>query len=480
MSQKSIIKFHDSHQTLSRIGNGLRFALLAGVSALLITLLGAVPMTARAQTGWSQPVLVFESQGTVWSPSIVVDVYGQVHGFWAFTPDPSLEVSGREIYYARLDHPDWTPTDIYVIDGNIVSMLGAVNDNEIGLMWNGGMYAWSPNPAELSARGWTEPQEINKAYNDGGIAVAPDKAIWIVYGDSETNAIFVRRLDPQTHIWGAPLFVANTAGINAAPNAARMAFTSNDVVHVVWTEFQLPNGWPPAGVYYSRSTDGGQNWTAPATLGDGKYNQPFVATGEGQTVYIGWNGIVGIGGKYFTQSTDGGVSWSGMTAVMAPGTGGGSSGAPNIVVDNDGTPHMLFSNEKCVYYASLEPTGWTDPDCISRDIPSTHTEFPAMTIGLGNKLHVLFWTNNRELWYMTRQLPIQGVEQLPSPTPPLPTPIPPTEPPVIIPTATHLPDFGAPMEPGLVQQGSIVAVIGGLVPVVLLIGVVMLWRMVRK
>jgi hypothetical protein len=479
MSAKNVHSSIHMRQFLHRASKIIKVVLFVGVFGSLGLLLGAVPMNAQAQTTWSQPVLIFESQGTVWTPTIVVDIYGQVHGFWAFTPDPSLEVSGREIYYARLDHPDWTPTDIYVTENSVVSMLSAVNDDEVGLLWNGGMYAWSANPAELSARGWADPQEINKAYNDAGVAVAPDKAIWTVYGDSETNAVFVRRLDPQTRIWGAPLFVANTAGTSSAPNAIRMAFTSNNVMHVVWAEYQLPNGWPPTGVYYSRSADGGQNWSAPLALGDGRYNQPFVAAGQGQNVYIGWNGIVGIGGKYFVQSTDGGISWSGVTAVMAPGTGGGSSGAPNIVVDNNGTPHMLFSNETCVYYASLEPTGWTDPDCISRAIPSSHTEFPAMTIGLGNTLHVLFWTNNRELWYMTRQLSVRGTEQLPSPTPPLPTPVLPTETPVIIPTATHLPDFGAPMEPGVVQQGSLVAVIGGLVPVILLIGIVLLVRMRR-
>lgn len=448
----------------------LRMAGFLSILAAVGLALAVVAAPASAQAiGWSQPVLIFESQGTVAHPSIDVDIYGQIHAFWAFTPDPSSGVSGRQIYYARLDHPTEQPVDIYVTDESIVALQSTVNKDELALLWNGGMYAGSVLPAQLSAQSWFTPEEINKAYANSSLAVAPDSAIWMVYGDADTNAIFVRRFDPQDKIWGAPQFVANTATAQqVAPDNLRMAFSSDEVMHVVWTEYALPNGWPPTGLYYSRSADGGQNWSAPAILADGRYNTPNVVVGRGQDVYVAWTGIAGIGGKYFVKSSDGGLSWSGTTAVLAPGLTGGSEGAPNLVVDKGGTLHMLFTNNTCVYYSSLESSGWTDPDCISRSVPSSHTEHPAMTLGLGNQLHVLFWTNDRQLWYMTRQLPIPGDEPQPTSTVAVPTAVPPTTVPTLVPTATHLPDYGAPMDVNLPQQSSSWAIVGGIVPVVLL------------
>ena len=39
-----------------------------------------------------------------------------------------------------------------------------------------------------------------------------------------------------------------------------------------------------------------------------------------------------------------------------------------------------------------------------------------MALGLGNQLHVLFWTDNRQLWYTKLMLGITGQSPLPTPT----------------------------------------------------------------
>jgi hypothetical protein len=258
-----------------------------------------------------------------------------------------------------------------------------------------------------------------------------------------------------------------------------MGFSSDNILHVTWVEYQLPNGWPPNGVYYARSTDGGQNWSSPLVIAEGQYNQPNIIGGEGQNVYLSWVGIAGIGGKYLTQSSDRGASWGGTTFLLPPSPAGGSEGALNMVMDNNGQLYVLFSNGNCVFFMTLEPNGWTDPDCISRSIPSTHTEHPTMTIGLGNRLHVLWWANDRQLWYTTRQLAVRGDEPMPTPTTVIPTAIPPTVPPTPIPTPTHIPDYGAPMDPTLTVQTGTWAVVAGLVPVFLLVAIVYIRRQFR-
>jgi hypothetical protein len=151
-----------------------------------------------------------------------------------------------------------------------------------------------------------------------------------------------------------------------------------------------------------------------------------------------------------------------------------------MALDSTGKLHIVFTNDNCVTYMSLEPEGWTDPECISRNVPSSHTEQPVMTVGLGNKLHVLWWANDRQLWYVTRQISAPGREPLPTPTQVIVTPVPPTATPTIVPTPTHIPPYGPPMDPALTSQAGLWAVIAGFVPVVLLLLIISARRMFRR
>jgi hypothetical protein len=247
------------------------------------------------------------------------------------------------------------------------------------------------------------------------------------------------------------------------------------VLHAVWVEYLLPNGWPPNGVFYARSIDGGQNWTAPETLAAGQYNQPNILTGTGNKVYATWVGAAGVGGKYFTQSDNGGETWSSAVAIAPPGTGG-SEGVVSMALDTAANLHVLYSNQVCVWYATLERGVWANAECISQGVPANLIESPLMTISQGNRLHVLFWTNNQQLWYTSRQLPVPGQQLLPTPTAFVPTAVPPTVAPTLTPPPTHLPDYGPPMDTDLPAQTGAWAALAGFIPTAILIVIVYLSR----
>jgi len=451
-----------------------------GIVILSLALVGSVAawMPALAQDdGWSQPMLVFENRGLVSHPSLIADKYGQVHAFWVFTQDSNSGDGAKQIYYDRLDLPDAQPVDIYVGKGNFASLNAVGNREHLFVMWDGNFLSEaSPAPA-LSAQAWAQPNTIASAYSQSGLTVGADDSLWLGYGDNTINSIFVRRLNPQTGAWGLPDFVSNTSNTSAAPDAVKMTIAADGSLHVVWTEYQLPNGWPPLGVYYSHSEDGGQNWSAARQMAGNGFNTPNVLAGTGKNLYMTWIGMGGIGGKYFAQSTDEGTTWSGATNLLNTTQGGGSEGAPNMVLDSLGTLHVLFSDNNCVWYLHLDINGWTTPDCISHGVPTSHTEQPIMTIGLGNRLHVMWWTNDRQLWYTSRQLTTPGQTIQPTPTAIVATEVPPTATPAPVPTATHIPDYGAAMDPSLPAQSGAWAVIAGIVPVVLLVGIVALRRL---
>jgi hypothetical protein len=269
--------------------------------------------------------------------------------------------------------------------------------------------------------------------------------------------------------------VAPAANVNGAPDAVRIAAGPDGSLHVVWSEYQLPGGWPPLGLYYARSTDGGQLWTAPLRFAGGEYNQPNVLTGPDGQVYLAWTGAAGTGGKYFQESLNGGNTWEPQVDILPRGSGGGSEGAPVLKLDSAGGIHMLFSNLGCVWHVSRSERSWSAPECASGTLPQDIEE-PTLDIGLGNQAHVLYWTRNGQMWHTRRTLPAPALDAAPLPTQPAPTAtaVIPTVTPV--PTATHLPDFGPLPSASQPAEAGLWALAAGVAPALMLVLFVLVQR----
>jgi hypothetical protein len=459
---------------LARTGSKVSLAglaLAAGLAAF-----GPRQGPALAQgTGWSEPVLIFEAdEGQIRVPALVADEYGQVHAFWGYQLG---DVQGTSyIYYTRLDQPDAQPVDILTAPGR--GIIAAQGAGGLAVFWNGANYSLAGPSPDVSAKAWSHPDEIQRAYDTAGLATAPDGALWVIYGSQEANAVFVQRMDPERQTWESPALVANVSNSNSAPNALRLAVGPDGSLHAVWAEYKLPDGWPPLGLYYAQSVDGGLTWSLPRPFDGLNYNQPSVITGPNDRVFLAWVGAAGVGGKYFQESPDGGRSWEPVVDILPPATTGGSEGPPNLALDGVGGLHMVFSNAGCVWHVSREGETWSAPECVSTQ--PVQIEEPAMAIGLGNQIHVLYWTQRQQLWYTARTLPIPAEEPalIPTEPPPTPTVVVPTA--TAVPTATPLPDLGPMPEAGQAAEAGLWALAAGVAPVALLVVAILAQRGRRR
>jgi hypothetical protein len=447
--------------------------IIAGLAAAL----GIWWSPALAQSGgWSVPLLIFEGRGVIHAPALIADPFGQVHGFWLFLPEqPVSERQSQLVYYTRLDQPTWPVNDVFAGVGSGATLAAAAGSDGLALLWGGENFAWTGVSPRATAQDWTGPVDAQGGLPESGLTTAPDGSIWLAYG-TKTNEIYVQRFNPNRLAWEAARLVGDPTNPNTVPSGARLAFGADGTMHVVWVEFQLPIGWPPVGLYYSRSSDGGQSWTGRRRLAGAQFNQPNVVTGPDQQVYLTWTGTAGTGQKYFQESLDGGQTWGGPVTVMKA-SGGGSEGPPDLAVDSAGNLHMVFSHNGCVWYTSRINNTWTDPECISLGAAvSAHIEHPTMALGLGNRVHVLFWTDQRQLWYMSLQVPVSGFAPQATPTEPAPTAT------ITIPTATptatptHLPDLGPFARPEQATEPGIWALVAGVVPVAVLLLAVLAQR----
>jgi hypothetical protein len=142
---------------------------------------------------------------------------------------------------------------------------------------------------------------------------------------------------------------------------------------------------------------------------------------------------------------------------------------------------MVFSHNGCVWYTGRTNNIWSNPECISSGAaPNAFIEQPAMALGLGNQLHVFFWTDRRQLWYTNLTLPVGGQAPLPTFTPTVPTPTSVVPTAALTPTPTPLPDYGPSVEPGQATQPGVWALVAGVAPVIVLFVAVVVARRPRR
>src|SRR5262249_46983566 len=108
----------------------------------------------------------------------------------------------------------------------------------------------------------------------------------------------------QAQIFGTPQNLSNNPGESGIDQLVVMG--SN--IYVVWSDFTSGNG----DIFFARSTDGGASFSAPRNLshnvGSSFASQIFVA---GSNVYVVWqDNTPGSYDIFFTRSTDGGANFS--------------------------------------------------------------------------------------------------------------------------------------------------------------------------
>ena len=424
---------------------GRVFWVLPCVAALacMVSLAQGVATAQTGDGGWSQPVLLFKisdaTDGAITVPVVVAGKDGSVHVFWQYqVPEAAGQPAHAAIYYTRWDGKSWSkPVDL--VDAPTLHLSSAAIDRNgyLHLMWQGTLgrlfYARAREGDATSASKWTRPVPVDTAYVNGQIVA--DSRGWLhrVYARHGQLGTYYQVSKDGGATWSFPVNVARTSNEQSAADFVRVAATESGILHVVWTEFTLPSGWPPTGVYYSRSGDGGKTWSPPVELAGPGYDQINVAVAGDTTVHVAWNGMAGVGNRYHRWSSDGGRTWSAVSQVVTGG--GGTEGPPQLAVDSAGNLHMLTTSDGRVWYDSWQGGGWAAPQYVPSgdegpipplaspvDVKVRHIEQATMDIGLGNRLDAVFWDQRVQqgvtyVWYTTKTVGAPGLSPAAFPVP---------------------------------------------------------------
>ena len=436
---------------------------------LFLALTGLWQPAIHAQSGdvdWAEPIKISDDvQGNY--PVIAADPSGGVHVLFPEVRQEGLDGS-NVIYYVYWDGATWsTPVDVLASpDGSRAEFLAlaAGPDGKLHLIWHGQRlyYSSAPANAAASARAWSSLQAITAPgqlwYPD--IVASSTNILHVAYPqiDSPRGLYYIQSRDGGNS-WSQPIRVSSEPEEDRSPMHVRLYVDAKGDIYVVWSEYSLPAGWPPLGVFYARSSDGGQSWSEPFEVAEGPYDLINMAVVGDDEIHLVWSGTGEAKGRYHRWSPDGGRTWT-PTEKIFVGVGGFHH-FPGMAVDSGGTLYLVTAGVDPTQHSGgqLFFSYWTGQSWASREsITGPIGDFYSaeMVVSEGNRLNVTFFDENqRTIWYA------MGRTSAPyQPPQPLPT-LAPT--PTALPASTSAPASTATPRPdtSFAPEGSTEAAGGG-------------------
>ncbi|HXG94426.1 MAG TPA: sialidase family protein [Blastocatellia bacterium] len=247
-----------------------------------------------------------------------------------------------------------------------------------------------------------KPQNITP--HDGGafaprVALDSAETVHVVWGDTKNGSriAFVRSTD-LGETFSEPLFIS---GSSTAAFDPEIAVDSTDTINVVWQDGAVgANG----SIMFSRSTDGGQTFSAPLRVStdDGRATEAHIAADSANHLHVVWVQETGTTTQgFYSRSTDGGQTFS--EPVNVSNFPGGDIHKIVITTFEDKTIYIAFQNgdlfgensgpNRQVFLVKSDDAGLTffDPVQVSNaDNNKGRAHSPAIVVDSRGVLHIVW------------------------------------------------------------------------------------------
>jgi hypothetical protein len=196
---------------------------------------------------------------------------------------------------------------------------------------------------------WSSPirfTPIDMVIGGSSLKLAIDKNdnIFALWNSFNPNGIFISKLDTNLNVVTDSVRVSSKMAYGNF--ATHMTIDRKGRIHVMWHEGST-NSTNIAESYYTRSTNGGINWstTVPISTIDGHHSAFPHAQFDtaGDTLAIAWRDSVGGTNKwdvYIVYSINGGSSW---TSPIPSITTSDSDWDPDLIIDNFNRIHLFYT-----------------------------------------------------------------------------------------------------------------------------------------
>ncbi len=477
-------------------------------------------LSAALKPVWSPVEAISDRTSPVAGEGILAtttDRQGNIYAMWSQTARGSAvstALYGSELINNRWARPGmllYTPDESNT--GNEIHLgqpvLVTDNHDRIHVVWNNGTtgsvyYAWAYARDFNIANSWSAPVTVPQTTSTTSwpdVAIGPDDdTVYVIYAapfNENRGIYFTRSNDNGTTWWLTPTLVFDAVGAHwDSVDKPRLVFDpGTNVLHAIWLRANLPGSLSPRGIYYARSTDGGQTWSQPLALTAGQVDWPrLVLNGSGELV-AAWTELTAQGQSdtitpwsvASAASNDGGMQWS--APIQVPSFGH-VSGPIDLASNHSGTSYLgavgqTANGESQLMYSEWTPQGWgqAENSALSQNAMPGNSPAIALAPEVGQLTMLIrlwvFDSQNRGVFQITatgRKVQAVAITAAPTVAPQITTTPPPTDTPQ--PTATPRPELPDNTQlPKTAQRGLNPLIMGGVLAalIVVAVGVRTIW-----
>ena len=375
-------------------------------TAIVMLGIGLFFFAHEAQAQWTPTKRITWTWGNSEYPAVAVDSLAHLHVVWDDdTP------GNNEIYYKKSEDggDSWSAVRriTWTSGGSYAPAIAVDSSDHLHVVWyddSPGSLAIHYKRSEDGGDSWTASQRITwSSANSFVPAIAVDASdhlhvVWDEYASGNAE-IFYKKSDDGGDSWLASRRITWTSENS---QHAAIAVDASDHLHVVWHDLTPGN----EEVYYKKSEDGGDNWTAVQRLtwtSDSSLYPAIAVDSLGHLHVVWYDATPGNCEIYYRRSEDGGDSW---TAARRLTWTSGTSWLPAIAVDSLSHLHVVWDDVTPgnyeVYYKRSEDGGdsWTAVQRLTWT--SGPSQFPAIAVDSSDRLHVVWHDltpGNREIYY---------------------------------------------------------------------------------
>ena len=344
---------------------------------------------SATQPSWSVPAIVAHADDGLAETIVLADPSDAVHLFFADGQSTTKQTTA--LRYARWQDGRWSePTTLMAPRGGAPFVHPALALDERGWLHavyggrRGGRIAYQRvHLSEITdEKAWTGVTTLSDAVGlHAAIATASGGAVYVLYATHSHDLSF-NRSDDGGRTWSAPERLSELDPAQLACDDPRIAVDGRGRLHVVWTQFHLPQGWPPAGVYYRRSDDAGQTWQ-PVRLVAGEDNGRITVVAHGlDEVHLAWS-VAETGERMHEWSGDGGTTWSAARPISR--LRGAVSRALALAFDSNGTLHLVAGvggagSGGPIVHTWWNGIAWSDPRPVAQGVAQRSVGLPSLAI----------------------------------------------------------------------------------------------------
>jgi hypothetical protein len=354
------------------------------VSILLMLFSGDITNSNAQQAFWSTQQKIPEYyDSTEEPPYLIADQNHTIHAFNSQPLDLSNPDSHKAIFYRqwRLEN-GWTfPNDILVdIDGVNMNLLGVAVDglSRVHLVIQKGdaiYYIQNYLADANSAAMWSSPlliAETSSLFATGfeiisALATDPDgNEIMVIYSGKQTgNGLYFTKSSDGGSNWTEPYPIYLTGDEDIIVTDPKLYKGESGIFHAVWSTFLKSGAGGPS--YYANFDPTTNSWSQPLELDTPGIRTPSVIEYHGDVIVSYYH--ANVNGNWWRLSSDGGKTWTYPTQISALHVG--TNGAVSFVVDSSDHLHAFYGertddNNHGIWHSIWAMTAWTKPDAVVR------------------------------------------------------------------------------------------------------------------